>query len=51
VLNSPHFLPDAIKRVSKYDNVRFYFDEKREGYQEAKSELQANLPNCIFLPL
>jgi len=51
VLNSPQFVSAAIKRSSKYDNVKFYFDGKREGYKETQIEVQGSLPNCIFLPL
>jgi len=51
VLNTPQFISAAIKRAGKYNNVRFYLDEKREGYKEAKIEVQGSLPNCIFLPL
>lgn len=51
VLNSPQFVSAAIKRASKYDNVKFYFDGKREGYKDSKIAVHSSLPNCIFLPL
>lgn len=46
VLNSPQFLSAAIKRVSKYKNITFYVDEKREGYGETKLQIQSTLPSC-----
>lgn len=51
VLNSPKFLSAAIKRVSKYNNVTFYFDETRLGYENAKLEIQKTQPNCNIQPL
>lgn len=51
VLNSPQFLSAAIKRVSKYKNITFYIDEKREGYEEAKLQIQSTLQNFIIQPL
>ncbi|TWI15670.1 hypothetical protein [Sphingobacterium siyangense] len=51
VLNSPKFLSAAIKRVSKYKNITFYIDEKREGYEDAKLQVQSTLQNCIIQPL
>ncbi len=51
VLNSPQFLSAAINRVRKYKNVTFYVDEIREGYHEAKFEIQSALPNCNFQPI
>ncbi|WP_286897402.1 MULTISPECIES: hypothetical protein [Sphingobacterium] len=51
VLNYPQFLSAAIKRVSKYKNITFYIDEKREGYEEAKLQIQSTLQNCIIQPL
>lgn len=51
ILNSPKFLSAAIIRVSKYKNVTFYVDQTREGYHEAKFEIQSALLHCNIQPI
>ncbi|CDS94185.1 conserved hypothetical protein [Sphingobacterium sp. PM2-P1-29] len=51
VLNSPNFLTAALNRVRNFEEVTFYFDEKREGYNDTRICVEEKLSNCKIIPL